>query len=181
MSETYGMISFSGVTKAGAFYEQIASGRKTQTMRKPRSDGRPHVKVDHWCPLYWKVRSPEISKPVHSLGYALITAYEETTLLDVWFNEENAKADGFEDLKEFREWFYPEWFNHPPLHQEAIKALNQLPEDSSFTIARSLGAGKTSLMGMIDYLNEPICVIKWRHVNGWKIDPDTVQASTCHS
>ena len=99
--QNYGAVSFTGKTLEGPFDEQILAGRKTQTIRVPRIDGRPHVKVGYTTKLYWKMRT----KLSRIIGYGEITAYEKLTLLDMWFDEENAKADGFKDLEEFRDWF----------------------------------------------------------------------------
>ena len=105
MSGIYGALSFSGVTKAGSFYSQIWSGRKIQTMRFPRADGNPHVKVGVPFKLYWLMRTPIDKKPVHLIGIAKATRYDLISLSQVWNDEENAKRDGFLDLDEFRHWF----------------------------------------------------------------------------
>ena len=179
----YGMISFRGAPHPGPFYSQILNGRKTQTMRTPRDDGRVHVKVGHWCPFYWRVRRKKSLKPVHFIGYALITEYTKTSLLDVWFDEENAKADGFKDLAEFRKWFYPEWEILPQLYKDAVEAVKTLKDGEEVVtdvlIAGSRMFGKVALMKLIDYLREPIYVIKWNQVSRWDVPMDKfkVQAS----
>lgn len=105
----YGAVSFSATTKMGPFYEQIWSGNKTQTMREPRSDKRPHVKPGHAFKMYWKTRLPRSQKPVHYIGLALCSDYRPVSLADVWWDRENAFRDGFISLEEFRNWFVPDW------------------------------------------------------------------------
>ena len=108
--KTYGAISFSGETKAGPFWRQILEGRKTQTIREARADGRPHVKVGRPVKLYWRVRMPKAKKIElglpHLIGVAEVTRYEPIILEEVWDDEQNAVRDGFADLAEFREWFW---------------------------------------------------------------------------
>jgi hypothetical protein len=105
----YGAISFSGITRAGPFWRQILDGRKTQTIRPARLDGRPHVKVGHPVKLYWMVRTSkkvklELGWP-HLIGVANVTRYEPIIIKEVWGDEQNAIRDGFADLGEFRDWF----------------------------------------------------------------------------
>jgi len=68
-------------------------------MRKPRK--RP-IKVGDTLYLWWKSRSKYESE---YLGRATCIDVKRVTLADVWKDEENAKADGFDTLKEFRDWF----------------------------------------------------------------------------
>jgi hypothetical protein len=74
-------------------------------------NGRPHVKPEHSFKLYWKIRGLlkeklEAGEP-HLIGVARCSSYEDVTLADMWWDEENAYADGFQDLDEFRDWFDP--------------------------------------------------------------------------
>lgn len=108
---TFGAVSFSGTTKRGPFYKLIWSGEKRQTIREPMRNERPHVKPEHSFKLYWKIRSLlkeklEAGEP-HLIGVTRCSAYEDLTLADMWYDEENAYADGFQDLEEFRDWFDP--------------------------------------------------------------------------
>jgi len=48
----------------------------------------------------------------------------------------------------------------------------------SFIVNAGRGVGKIALIEMIDYLNEPIYVIKWNQFNLWGIDMVKVQPST---
>lgn len=142
----YGMISFSGSPEAGPFWRSILEGTKTQTIRQPRKDGRPHVKVGEATKLYWRVRTPKERKPIHLIGTAMVTDYFETTLLKLWDDEENAKRDGFVDLDEFRDWFVKDWkdMTHSPMLSEKSRELN-----------------KEFLRGELG--GEILCVIKWEY------------------
>ncbi len=107
--EKYGVVSFNGYTQAGSFYEQIHSGRKTRTLRKRRKDRRPHVKPGYLFPMYWEVRKKIVDKPIHYIGMAICIAYEPIKIADYWNDEEFAESDGFEDLDEFRDNWFPGW------------------------------------------------------------------------
>lgn len=96
------MISFSGETQRGPFWKLIQSGEKKQTIRLPRV--RP-IKPGDKLTLYWKVRVPREKKPIHYIGAYTCIEVVRTTLFQMWDDEENAIADGFKDLEEFREWF----------------------------------------------------------------------------
>jgi len=159
------MISFRGTTKAGPFYDQILDGRKTQTIREPRQDGRAHVKVGDICNLYWKVRAKKSSKPVHLITSVEITAYEEVTLLDMWDDEENAKADGFKYLEEFRDWFLPDWrWGEIAKMIEAIQKMQEnIGKEETLTIvATARRAGKSTAFKAFKELTAPLYRIKWR-------------------
>lgn len=123
--EKYGMVSFNGYTKAGAFYDQIRSRRKTRTLRERRDDGRPHVKPGYAFSMYWEVRKKKADKPIHYIGMAMCIAYEPVKIIDHWNDEEFAKSDGFEDLEEFRDNWYPEWREMPWL-DDIIEAYHSL-------------------------------------------------------
>jgi len=158
----YGALSFTGTTEEGSFEEQILSGRKTQTIRYPRKDDRPHVKVGYTTKLYWKMRT----KDNRLIGYAEILAYEETCLLDMWFDEENAKADGFKDLDEFREWFYPDWFGLPGIIRDAVQAAASIGKDTAETVINVTASrrfGKSTTMKTVEYLIKPVYRIKWKY------------------
>ena len=104
------------MTGVGPFHELILDGRKRQTIREFRKDGRDHVKVGMTTKLYWRVRKKreekeEAGEP-HLLGYAEITEYETVYLYEMWHDQTNALRDGFRDINEFRDWFYPVWSWH---------------------------------------------------------------------
>lgn len=159
-SASYGAINFTGTTKAGPFHEQIRNGRKTQTIREPRKDGRPHVKVGYKTKLYWKMRT----KKCFLIAEAEVIAYEEITLLDMWWDEENAKADGFQDLEEFRKWFFPDWFIASSIIRDSIQAAAELNrgvvKDMIVTFGRRFG--KSSTMEIYEKMTEPLRRIKWK-------------------
>lgn len=99
-------VSFSGTTTRGPFWDLILKGEKTQTIRKPRK--RP-FKVDDTLYHYWKMRQPKDKKPVHLIAEAPCISVIPVTLNQLWEDKENAKADGFGSIYEFRDWFYPDW------------------------------------------------------------------------
>ena len=101
-------ISFTGVTRAGAFYDMIRRGTKTQTIREPR---KHPVKAGQRLHLYWKQRvapKDKLGEP-HYLGTVTVKEVKSVLLRDIWRDAGNAVADGFISLTEFREWFkgYP--------------------------------------------------------------------------
>lgn len=67
------------------------------------------MKLDHTFRLYWKMRTPIDRKPIHLIGVAICVEYETVYLHEMWEDESNALLDGFSDLNEFRDWFYPGW------------------------------------------------------------------------
>lgn len=77
-------------------------------IRRPRKQAPilPGQTLTH----YWKQRTPPERKPMHLIGKAVCTDVVHTTILDLWWDEENALADGFGDLMEFRAWAYPDWW-----------------------------------------------------------------------
>ncbi|MBU0847462.1 hypothetical protein KKH23_09790 [Patescibacteria group bacterium] len=168
----YGAISFKEGTRAGPFWWQIIQGRKIQTIREPRRDGRPHVIVGTTTKLYYKVRAKRVEVPLsgsekamnlpHLIAYAEVTGYEEISLLDVWFDEENAIADGFEDLDEFRLWFYPDWFDFPEIFKDAIKRAAEAKLDKEVILHLGRAAGKSTLKTAVDYLVRPLKRIKFK-------------------
>jgi len=114
-------ISFSGITSRGPLWKLIIKREKTQTIRKPRK--RP-FKVGDTLYLYWKMRQPKAKKLVHLIGEAPCIKVRSVNLLDMWNDRENARADGFGSIFEFRDWFYPEWrlsFSYPLLKAELKK------------------------------------------------------------
>ncbi len=48
----------------------------------------------------------------HLLGFAEVTDYETVYLYEMWHDKENAIADGFKNLDEFRTWFFQVWKWH---------------------------------------------------------------------
>ena len=166
----YGAISFSGITKVGRFDEQILQGRKRQTIRKPRKDNRVHVKPGYTTKLYWKMRS----KKCYLIGIAMVEAYERMRLIEMWEDADNAKADGFQDLEEFRDWFLPEWrdpvvgriidilYDNEWFHQGAVSNLDDSPAMRCVvSFGRSLG--KTASVEAAEKLLSPLYRIKWRY------------------
>ena len=164
--ERYGTVSFSGITKAGPFYKQIRSGRKTRTLRKRRKDGRPHVKPGYAFTMYWEVRKKKDEKPIHYIGMAECLAYEPVKIVDHWNDEEFAKSDGFADLEEFRDWWFEEWRETPRL-EDMIKAyylLNSYPsqliyEEVIRTIRRKFGE-----TAMMEFLELEYMMIHFRYL-----------------
>ena len=155
----YGIVSFSGETKAGPFYEQIHSGRKTMTLRERRKDGRPHVKPGHLFTMYWKVRDNR-EKPIHYIGMAECVAYEAVKIVDHWNDEEFAKSDGFQDLDEFRDNWYPEWREMPWLDDviEAYRIVEGKDMDTIITLGRRFGKTSIAKFLQLEYM-----MIKWKH------------------
>lgn len=163
MKGRYGTVSFSGSTKAGAFWQQIHSGRKTLTLRKRRKDGRPHVKPGHLFTMYWEVRKRREGKPIHYIGMAECVAYEAVKIVDHWNDEEFAKSDGFQDLEEFRNNWYPEWCEMPWLDDviEAYEILKKEEYTVDEIIMRSGRAlGKSTIM---EFLQLEYMMIQWKH------------------
>ena len=96
------MISFSGETSRGAFWDLILRGEKTQTCRIPRK--RP-LEEKTIAMLYWKVRVRKDKKPIHLIGKALITKIERKKYGEFAFDDEFARRDGFRDHVELQDWF----------------------------------------------------------------------------
>lgn len=157
---TYGAVSFSGITEAGPFYEQIWAGRKRQTMREPRKDGRPHVKIGHTFKMFWKTRISKEKKPVHFIGSAECTRYELVNLVDVWDDKENAIRDGFIDLDEFRGWFFPRWKENPELVEQVVKAARDFKAGHEIIsmLGRSFGQSV-----MRDFIEARYFIISWSY------------------
>lgn len=103
-------ISFSGETSQGPFYTQILEGHKWQTCRQPR---RIPIEEGDFLMLYWKMRQPEKSKPIHLIGYAKCTSVKRMKYKDFAFDEAFARRDGFADSAELRQ-----WFGDPSIHGE---------------------------------------------------------------
>ena len=163
--ESYGMVSFNGYTKAGAFYEQIPSGRKTRTLRARRKDGRPHVKPGYLFPMYWEVRKKIADKPIHYIGMGLCIAYEAIKIVDYWNDEKFAKSDGFQDLDEFRDNWVPGWRNIPWL-DEVLKAYYSLKEQKA---AKGVIMGWGRRQGkntIVKFLDLEYMMIHFRYLKG---------------
>ena len=157
----YGVVSFSGNTKAGPFYEQIHSGRKTLTLRKRRKDGRPHVKPGHLFTMYWEVRKKRDEKPIHYIGMAECIAYEAIKIVDHWNDEEFAKSDGFQDLDEFRDNWFPEWRQMPWL-DEMIKAYRS-PATFVDSLFREWGSRRSVRSTVAKFLQLEYMMIQWKY------------------
>lgn len=156
------MISFKGITKVGPFWKQIQDGRKTTTIRSYRKDGKPHVIVGTTTTLYWKVRTAIKKKEIHFIGTAKVISYREIQLLDIWFDEEAAKRDGFEDLNEFRAWFLtanqlPEWDEFP----RAFKNMIESNFDSLYKFNYSRRVDRKLLDEALTLLTEPMALISF--------------------
>lgn len=157
---SYGAVSFSGNTKAGPFYDQIWTGRKRQTMRKPRGDGRVHVKPGFTFRMYWRVRTPRSKKPVHYIGTAMCTGYRLVKLVDVWNDEENAIRDGFISLEEFRDWFLPDWQKIPYL-DEVLKTIHEFRRSSRGHEVLVRWAQRMGRSTIVRFLGREYYVIEW--------------------
>jgi len=157
--ETYGFISFNGETKAGPFWKQIQDGQKTTTIREYRADGKPHAIMGAITKLYWRVRQSKKLKEIHHIGNAKVTRYEEIKLMDIWFNEEATKNDGFKTLDEFRSWFYPEWFDLPVKLQDLVKVVSENDSFDNIQISFGRRYGKQTLIELIEALTKPMCLI----------------------
>ncbi len=160
--ERYGAVSFSGITKAGPFYEQIHSGRKTRTLRKRRKDNRPHVKPGYAFTMYWEVRKKKDEKPIHYIGMAECVAYEAVKIVDRWNDEEFARSDGFADLEEFRDNWFEEWREMPWL-DEVVKAYHSLRKEATtreivFRWGRLAGKGT-----IVKFLELEYMMIQWKY------------------
>lgn len=167
----YGAISFSGITKAGRFDEQILAGRKRQTIREPRKDNRVHVKPGYTTKLYWKMRSKTRR---YLIGIAMVEAYERIRLIEMWEDADNAKADGFQDLDEFRDWFLPEWrdpvvgrivdilYDNEWFHQGGVSNLDDSPA-MRMVVSFGRSFGKTTSVEAAEKLLSPLYRIKWRY------------------
>lgn len=158
------MVSFSGDTRAGPFHEQIQSGRKTRTLRERRKDGRPHVKPGYSFPMYWEVRKKKEEKPIHYIGMALCIAYEPIKIADYWDDEEFAKSDGFYDLDEFRDNWFPGW--RDPLFKQVLEAYRSLKEqevDMETIFIWGRGQGKSMVL---KFLELEYMMIHFRYLKG---------------
>lgn len=158
--KSYGAVSFSGITEAGPFYEQIWSNRKRQTLRKARRDGRPHVKPGYAFTMYWRVRTPIKKKPVHYIGTAMCTGYRSIKIVDYWNDEAFAKRDGFLTLEEFRDWFYPKWREAPWLDDvlEAYHGLQKYDLSTGIISNWSRRIGKSVIA---EFLQLEYMLIEW--------------------
>jgi len=166
MKGRYGAVSFSGSTKAGPFYDQIHSGRKTLTLRERRKDGRPHVKPGHLFTMYWKMRTATEFKedlPIYYIGLAECVAYEAVKIVDHWNDEEFAKSDGFQDLEEFRDNWFPEWWREMPWLDDVIEAYEILKKEE-YTVDEIImhsgrALGKSTIM---EFLQLEYMMIQWK-------------------
>ena len=160
--EMFGAVSFSGTTSAGPFYRQIHSGRKTRTLRKRRKDDRPHVKPGYAFTMYWKMRT-KLSKqndlPIYYIGMAECVAYEAIKIVDHWEDEEFARSDGFADLEEFRDWWYPEWRDVLWL-DDLIEAYKSLKDGDELVATMGRKFGKTSIS---EFLQLEYMMIQWKY------------------
>ncbi len=104
------------------FAEKIADGSKTQTVRKPRKDGRPHAKPGDKINLYTGMRTKECRllcearvtsvRPVTldgtsmTLGGREMRQGEGNQYFDPeTFDNDFARADGFDEYMDMAAWF----------------------------------------------------------------------------
>ena len=159
--KSYGAVSFSGDTRAGPFHEQIHSGRKTLTLRKRRRDGRPHVKVGYSFPMYWRVRYA-YEKPIHYIGRAECVAYEPVKIVDRWYDTEFAKSDGFEDLDEFRDNWFPGWREFRWL-DEVLEAYESLREQNAPPVTIMNWGRRHGKTTIVEFLELEYMKIEWKY------------------
>lgn len=166
--ERYGAVSFSGETKAGPFYEQIQSHRKTRTLRERRKDNQPHVKPGYLFSMYWKMRTRKEKQkdlPIYYIGMALCIAYEAVKIVDYWNDEEFAKSDGFQDLDEFRDNWYPGWRNIPWL-DEVLKAYYSLKEQKAAKGVIMNWGRRQGKNTIVKFLDLEYMMIHFRYLKG---------------
>lgn len=92
------------------FADLVASGRKSQTVRAPRKDGR-HAKVGDALQLYTGMRTRQCRKLRDAVCHDVcdimleanrILTFKPQELHDL---DQFARYDGFADWREMREWF----------------------------------------------------------------------------
>ena len=161
--ESYGAVSFSGDTKAGPFYEQILSGRKTLTLRKRRKDRRDHTKPGYSFKMYWKLQYSKIEeKPIHYIGTAECLRYEPVKIVDRWYDTEFAKSDGFEDLNEFRDNWFPGWRELRWL-DEVLEAYESLREQNAPTVTIMNWGRRHGKATIVEFLEREMMMIEWKY------------------
>ena len=101
---------------------KILDGRKRQTMRHPRKPGSQYIHSGDKLFLWWKSRSRTEKE---FLGETVCVKKRLVNLAAVWNDEENAIADGFANLTEFRDWFVGGWEN---AEETELKAYLELAE-----------------------------------------------------
>lgn len=109
--------------------------------------------------MYWKVRDNR-EKPIHYIGRAECVVYEPVKIVDHWNDEEFAKSDGFQDLEEFRDNWYPEWRESPWI-DDVIAAYKSLRQDGDMVIAtvgRRFGRTAIAKFLQLEYM-----MIQWKH------------------
>jgi len=151
------MISFSGETSQGPFWKQIQSGKKTQTVRRPRKN--PIGEGDTLY-LYWKVRVPKDKKPIHLIHTAVCTRVRRLTYITFAFGDAFAERDGFRDHHELQEWF-GDPFLSPETEYVVIEWILKCPECGSKMIERRKRVdGGRSVMGHYPFC--PSCKQEFR-------------------
>ncbi|RLF33714.1 MAG: hypothetical protein DRN08_05285, partial [Thermoplasmata archaeon] len=80
------------------FRDKIIKGEKTQTIRRPR---KRKIKVGDTLYLWWKPRT----KDAEFIGETVCIEVIETSLAEIWDDEDLAIKDGFNNLEEFRKFF----------------------------------------------------------------------------
>ena len=96
------LISYSGTTTMGPFWEQILTERKKQTCRTPR---KIPIKEGDILHMYWKVRQPFRQKPIHRIAKAICTGTYCLQYRDFAEDEGFARLDGFANSGELQQWF----------------------------------------------------------------------------
>ena len=163
--ESYGAVSFSGDTRAGPFHEQIHSGRKTLTLRERRKDDKPHVKPEYSFAMYWKMRTPKEKQkdlPIYYIGRAECLRYEPVKIVDRWYNTEFAKSDGFKDLDEFRDNWYPGWRDVRWL-DEVLEAYESLREQNAPTVTIMNWGRRHGKATIVNFLELEYMMIEWKY------------------
>ncbi|MDZ7824437.1 MAG: hypothetical protein U5K75_10660 [Ahrensia sp.] len=91
------------------FFEKIQSGAKTQTIRKVRTDGRPHCRVGDVISLYTGMRTKQCQlialakvKETRSVIISDGSIYSDGEIED---HLAFAQSDGFDSVAEFNKWF----------------------------------------------------------------------------
>ncbi len=93
------------------FAADVESGRKCQTIRAPRKDGRPTARPGDTLYLYTGMRT----KGCRKLGEAVCTKTSQVVITDDWRilvngsrvedDDAFARADGFDDAANLYDWF----------------------------------------------------------------------------
>jgi len=111
--------------------------------------------------MYWKMRDNR-EKPIHYIGRAECIAYEPVKIVDRWNDEEFAKSDGFADLEEFRDNWYPEWRKIPWL-DDVIEAYNIMMEKDYLVDTIFMWGRRQGKSTIVEFLQLEYMMIKWKY------------------